>query len=315
MTTVSSSIFLDSLTALNDSTRLRILYILNQHELSVGEIADIVQLPQSTVSRHLKLLFEAGFAARRTIGTVGLYRTAAEMPTETGELWNIAIVNAKQLPEMGVDRERLVSVLASRHSDSRSFFKNVGSEWETLRRGLFGSQFTSVALLSLLDPSLRVVDIGCGIGNASSIIAPFVTHVTGVDREISMLQQANKRPDNQTNIEYVEGDATNLPLDDQSVDVSLFCLVLHHIEDVEQAIQEACRVVRCGGRIAIIDMQQHSRDEYTHTLGHVHGGFSEQDLQELTMNSACALQQYHCLYPDTEARGPSLFAAIMQVTH
>ena len=315
MTTVGSSIFLDSLTALNDSTRLRILYILNQHELSVGEIADVVQLPQSTVSRHLKLLLEAGFASRRTIGTIGLYRTSPEMPTESGELWNIAITNAGQLPEMDVDSERLVSVLARRHSDSRTFFKNVGSEWETLRNGLFGSNFTSVALLSLLEPSLRVVDIGCGIGNAASLIAPFVAHVTGIDRETSMLQQAGKRPDLPTNIEYVEGDAANLTLDDQSFDVALFCLVLHHIDDVEQAIQEACRVVQSGGRILIIDMQPHSRDEYTHMLGHVHRGFSEQTLRDISKNCSCVMQKYHGLYPDTDARGPSLFVSILQVTH
>jgi SAM-dependent methyltransferase len=315
MTTACSSIFLDSLTALNDSARLRILYILNQHELSVGEVADVVQLPQSTVSRHLKLLLDAKFAARRTIGTVGLYRTAPSMPAETRELWSIAISNAGQLPVMDIDSERLVSVLARRHTDSRTFFKNVGSEWETLRHGLFGSNFTSVALLSLLDPSLRVVDIGCGIGNAANLIAPFVAHVTGVDREVSMLQQAGDRPDHPTNVEYVQGDAANLPLEDQSLNVALFCLVLHHVEDVEQAMQEACRVVCSGGRILIIDMQQHSNDEYTHTLGHVHRGFSEQNLQDFSNNCDCVLQKYHCLSPDTESRGPSLFAAILQVTH
>ena len=315
MTTVGSSIFLDSLTALNDLTRLRILYILNQHELSVGEVADVVQLPQSTVSRHLKLLLEAGFASRRTIGTIGLYRTSPEMPTESGELWKIAITNAGQLPEMDVDGERLVAVLARRHSDSRTFFKSIGSEWETLRNGLFGSNFTSVALLSLLDPSLRVVDIGCGIGNAASIIAPFVAHVTGIDRETSMLQQAGKRPDLPTNVEYVEGNASNLPLDDQLFDVALFCLVLHHIEDVEQAMQEACRVLRSGGRILIVDMQEHGRDEYTHMLGHVHRGFSELTLRKISTNCPCILQTYHSLYPDTEARGPSLFVSILQVTH
>jgi len=315
VTTINSTLLLDSLSALNDCARLRILRILSQHELSVGEVADVVQLPQSTVSRHLKLLLEAGFASRRTIGTIGLYRTASEMLPEAASLWDIAIANSNDLPGASEDVERLVSVLAQRHADSRTFFKTMGSDWEALRLDLFGLRFTSVALLSLLDSSLRVVDIGCGIGNAASVIAPYVHHVIGVDRETSMLEQAKQRPDLATNIEFIEGDAVNLPLDDQSHDVALFCLVLHHIESTQDAIQEASRVVIDGGRILIIDMQQHSRDDYKHTMGHIHQGFSEVSIEEFARNTGCTLQHYHRLQPDIDARGPSLFAAILTVRH
>lgn len=315
MTTVRSTFLLDSFSALNDCARLRILRILNQHELSVGEVADIIQLPQSTVSRHLKLLFDAGFTSRRTVGTTGLYRTATEMSDEATELWNISITNSAELPGANEDEERLVSVLAQRHSDSRTFFKTVGSDWETLRQGLFGSHFTSVALLSLLDPSLRVADIGCGIGNAASLIAPYVKHVVGIDRESSMLQQAKERPDLAPNIEFIEGDAVHLPLENQSLDVAMLCLVLHHIESVKNAIEEACRIVKDGGKILIIDMQQHTRDEYKHTMGHIHQGFSKHSLEEFAKQTGCTLNQYHRLSPDTDARGPSLFAAILTVNH
>ena len=130
MTTVRSTFLLDSFSALNDCARLRILRLLNQQELSVGEVADIIQLPQSTVSRHLKLLFDAGFTSRRTVGTTGLYRTATEMSSEAAELWTIAITNSAELPGANEDEERLISVLAQRHSDSRTFFKTVGSDWE-----------------------------------------------------------------------------------------------------------------------------------------------------------------------------------------
>ncbi len=315
MTTISTTVFLDSLSALNDCARLRILRILSKHELSVGEVADVVQLPQSTVSRHLKLLLESGFAARRTIGTTGLYRIASTMTEEVTDLWKIAIANSSNLPGANDDEERLVAVLAQRHSDSRTFFKTVGSDWEAVRQDLFGDRFTSVALLSLLDPSLNVVDIGCGIGNAASIIAPHVQSVVGVDREQSMLAQAKQRPDLAKNIEFIEGEANDLPLKSQSLDIALFCLVLHHIEPVQGSIQEACRVVKNEGRILIIDMQRHSHDEYQQTMGHVHKGFSKANIEKLAKNAGCKLQRYHRLTPEIGSRGPSLFAAILRVHH
>jgi ArsR family transcriptional regulator len=237
------------------------------------------------------------------------------MSAEATELWTIAIMNSVELPGVSEDEERLISVLAQRHSDSRTFFKTVGSDWEALRQGLFGSHFTSIALLSLLDPSLRVADIGCGIGNAASLIAPYVEHVIGIDREVSMLQQAKERPDLASNIEFIEGDSIHLPLENQSLDVAMFCLVLHHIETIKEAIEEACRKVKDGGRILIIDMQQHTRDEYKYTMGHIHQGFSQHSLKELAGETGCTLHQYHRLSPDTDARGPSLFAAILKVNH
>jgi len=314
MTTASSPTLLDSLSALNDCARLRLLRLLHREELRVGEIADILQLPQSTVSRHLKLLLDSGFVARRTFGTTGLYRLSDSMPSETADLWSIAVSNSQSLPGSEEDDARLVSVLATRGTDSRNFFKHVGSDWESLRQELYGSMFTPVALLSLLDCSLTIVDIGCGIGNAASLIAPYAKRVIGVDREASMLHEARKRPDLSPNIEFLEGDATKLPLQENAVDVAMFCLVLHHIEDPVAALCEAARVVNKGGRVLVIDMQQHARDEYKHTMGHLHQGFNETMIEEYAQNSGLTLTQYHHLHPDTDAQGPSLFAAVFTNT-
>ena len=315
MSTASASILLDSLSALNDSARLRILRILEQHELSVGEISDVIQLPQSTASRHLKQLLDAGFVSRRTIGTTGLYRIASEMAKEVEDLWNITVANSSCLPETEEDSNRLLAVLSQRHSDSRSFFQNVGSDWESIRKDLFGSDFTSIALLSLLDQSTRVVDIGCGIGNAANIIAPFVQEVTGIDRESEMVEQATKRPGAASNVSFQIGDATNLPLEDNSVDVALFCLVLHHIQQATDAVREASRVVSKGGKILIIDMQSHNRDEYKHTMGHEHLGFSEDEVKEIAESTCCSVVNYHKLPPRVQTKGPSLFVAVLRVDH
>ena len=315
MTTAGSSTLLDSLSALNGCARLRVLRLVSKHELSVGEVADILQLPQSTASRHLKPLHESGFVARRTVGTTGLYRLCDAMPPEVEELWNIVATNCNDLPQAEEDAARTVSILAQRHTDSRHFFQSLGSDWESMRKDLFGSEFTANALLCLLDPSLRVVDIGCGIGDAASLIAPYVSRVIAIDRESSMLDEAKQRPALAPNIDFVESDAMALPLDDNDVDVALFCLVLHHFDRPEEALSEAMRVVNAGGRIVIIDMQEHQHQEYKHTMGHVHLGFSETDIKSLCDTCGISLSQYHRLQPNKDARGPSLFSAILRVAH
>jgi len=315
MTTASSSTLLDSLSALNGSARLRVLRVVSKHELSVGEVADILQLPQSTASRHLKPLHASGFVARRTVGTTGLYRLCDNMQHEVAELWNIVAANCDDLPQAEEDAARMISVLAQRHTDSRHFFQTLGSDWELMRKDLFGSEFTSNALLCLLDPTLIVVDIGCGIGDVSSLIAPYVSSVIAVDRESSMLDEAKQRPDLASNIVFQEADALSLPLSDNSANVALFCLVLHHLEHPEEALKEAARIVSGGGRIIIIDMQEHQHQEYKHTMGHVHLGFSESDISSLCATCGVTLTQYHRLSPNPEARGPSLFAAVIQVDH
>jgi ubiquinone/menaquinone biosynthesis C-methylase UbiE/DNA-binding transcriptional ArsR family regulator len=311
MTVSSPSSLLDSLSAINDCARLRMLRLLASHELSVGECSDVLQLPQSTASRHLKLLLETGFVSRRTLGTTGLYRISDAMPEEAGDLWTIASRGLNNLPEANEDDSRLLSALAERHTDSRNFFKTASSGWESLRNEMYGQRFTPTALLSLLDPTLKVLDIGCGIGNAATIIAPFVKHVVGVDREAAMLTQARQRPDLPENITFIEGDATSLPVDDMAFDVAMFCLVLHHIDDTVSVLKEASRVLNKDGRILIIDMQNHVHDEYRHTLGHVQLGFSEEELQTFAQMASLKVLRYHRLRPDTNVSGPSLFAALL----
>jgi ArsR family transcriptional regulator len=126
-----------------------------------------------------------------------------------------------------------------------------------------------------------------------------------------MLAEARVRPDLASNIEFIEGDALELPIKDDTSDIAMFCLVLHHIEDASSAIAEASRVIKKGGRILIIDMQKHIRDEYRHTMGHVHLGFSEEDLQDIAANVGLKVNLYQKLHPDTDASGPSLFVALL----
>ena len=119
-----------------------------------------------------------------------------------------------------------------------------------------------------------------------------------------------QRSDLAKNVRFVQGDATKLSFNDGSFDVAMFCLVLHHVEDTEAATLEAARVTNKGGRVLIIDMQEHLHDEYKHTMGHIHLGFSENNIESLANKAGLKLMHYHRLRPDVGVSGPSLFAAL-----
>lgn len=312
-TASGSSDLLTALAALSDHARLRMLRLLAAHELSVGELAQVLQMPQSTASRHLKLLLEAELVARRSDRTAALYRLSTAMRPEVQNLWG-AIQPTLSDHEDGDDGPRLAAILAERRIDTRSFFGEVGGEWERVRRELFGTGFGAQALLSLLDPSLVMADLGCGIGNAALLVAPCVKEVIAVDREAAMLDAARRHPVATENITYIEGDVLDIPLKNDSVDVAMFFLVLHHVEEPAAAIAEAARITRSGGRILVVDMQEHDRDEYRHTMGHLHLGFSDTAVESWCKETGISVAQRRSLSPAPGAVGPSLFCAVLDVS-
>jgi len=305
--------FLDSLNAIGDATRLRILSALEREELGVGEIARIVQLPQSTVSRHLKALHDAEWLVKRSVGTASMYRfSPALVDDDAARVWGLAKAREEYASAFADDLVRLDEVLRERRTDSREFFGRIGGEWDALRRDLFGEAFTAEALLGLIDPEWTVADIGCGTGNAAELIAPYVKKVVAIDRESAMLDAAKRRLADRRNIQFKRGDLTGLPLDDRSIDAALVFLVMHHVPDPPAAVAEIARTLRSGAVMLIVDMIAHRRDEYRHTMGHRHLGFVEAEVQEWARASALTLARFLTLRPDTSGRGPGLFAATLR---
>lgn len=298
---------------LGDVTRLRILALLEREELGVGEISRIVQLPQSTVSRHLKQLFENGWVVKRTVGTASLYRLVDdEVPPAAAELWMLARGQVEASSTFKDDRHRMDEVLAARQTDSKAFFGRIGGEWDELRRELFGRDFSADALLGLLPPDMVVADIGCGTGDATAHLAPYVGEIIAIDREPAMLDAARKRLKDFANITFREGDLDRLPLDNASVDAATVFLVLHHVEDPGRAIKEIARVLKKGGAVMIVDMVAHDREAYRHTMGHLHLGFDEKSLKRWAQAAGLSHLRVRRLRPDTESKGPGLFVATMR---
>lgn len=304
----------DRLSALAETIRLRILRVLEVQELSVGEVSSVVQLPQSTVSRHLKLLSDGGWLARRTEGTATFYRlTLDDLPIESRALWIAVRDQLGQSAELAEDSRRVQSVLAERRTDSQTFFGRVAGEWDDLRTQLFGDRFTQAGLLSLVNPTWSVADLGCGTGNASELLAPYVRKVIAVDQSEAMLGAARKRMTGHSNVEFVAGSLDKLPLPDRSVDAAVCVLVLHHLDRPGAALSEMHRILRSdhgGGCGLVIDMLEHDRSEYRHAMGHKHMGFPKGTVTGMLKDAGFDLVTHRELPGDPDGKGPGLFVAV-----
>jgi len=305
-----SRLITDRLAALGEAIRLRVLRLLETHELSVGEVARVVQLPQSTISRHLKILADGGWLEKRSHGTATFYRlTLDDLAPDHRGLWVTVRGQMGLVDEVAEDARRLKSVLAERTLDSQAFFGRIAGEWDSVRNDLFGEHFMAPALLSLLAGEWVVADLGCGTGNVSELLSPCVGRVVAVDSSPVMLEAARLRLAGVKNVEFVEGDLVRLPLGDESVDAAVVALVLHHLERPAEALREAGRVLKRGGSVLVVDMIAHERSEYRQTMGHRHLGFSAGSLREMLGEAGFTGAHVRVMAGAPDARGPGLVVA------
>jgi len=278
---------LDHLTSLADTTRSRTLLLLDRHELTVSELCAIMQLPQSTVSRHLKALADA--SARR--------------------LWVLVREQIGSTPAAAQDERRLQATLSERRTKSQEFFSSSAGQWDRLRSELFGDRFHLSALAAFADPSWTIGDLGCGTGQVSAALAPFVARVVGIDSSAAMLQAARKRLSVFTNIDLRRGELETLPIDDGRLDAATLMLVLHYVPEPQRALAEASRALKPGARILIVDMLPHDRENYRQQMGHVWLGFSDEHIRKVLNDTGFDDARVVPLAPDAKARGPALFLA------
>ncbi|HEV2986620.1 MAG TPA: metalloregulator ArsR/SmtB family transcription factor [Vicinamibacterales bacterium] len=301
---------LDHLASLADTTRSRILLLLDRHELTVSELCGIVQLPQSTVSRHLKALADAGWVAARAEGTSHLYTmTRDELDGSARRLWLLVREQVGPTPAAAQDQRRLQAALAERRTTSQEFFSSSAGQWDRVRDELFGDRFHLSALAAFAERDWVVGDLGCGTGQVSAALAPFVTRVVAVDGSAAMLQAAKKRLQGFDNIDLRRGDLESLPIDDARLDAATLMLVLHHVPEPERALAEVSRVLKPRGRVVLVDMQPHDRESYRQQMGHVWLGFSEEHVQRLLTGIGFEDVRIVSLSPDARAKGPGLFVA------
>ncbi len=315
---ITSQTTVELLTQLGDTVRLRMLRVLERQELSVGELVKVLQIPQSSGSRHLRVLSDGGWVFKRSAGPASYYRVVIDdLPVEHRTIWLTIRGQLGLDATLSEDDRRLSSVLAERMTDSEAYFGRVAGAWDEIRSELFGSGFTEHALLGFVNPDWVVADLGCGTGNATELLSPWVHQVIAVDRSPEMLEAARSRllehGGSVERVRFVEAELTALPIADASVDVAACVLVLHHVDDLLAALREARRVLRKdrgGGMLLVVDMCMHDRIEYRHAMGHVHLGFSDDQRDALFREAGFASVRTHKLRPGVEASGPSLFAAV-----
>ncbi|TVQ91646.1 MAG: methyltransferase domain-containing protein [Deltaproteobacteria bacterium] len=299
---------LDRLPAIVEPTRARLLRTLSREELGVGEIAMVVQLPQSTVSRHLKVLHTDGWLDNRREGTASLFRMAEVLPPGAAALWEV-VREATEARWALEDDLRLRAVLDARVVDAEAFFGQVAGRWEEVRSGLFGTTYVLPTLLALLPEAWTVLDLGTGTGSMAAELAHAVRRVIAVDREQAMLDAARARLEGLDNVDLIRASLHDLPLPDASVDAALCSLVLHHQARLDPILAEARRVLKPGGRVVILDMVEHDRAEYRASMGHHHLGFSEQTLRQALARSGFCEARWRALPAEPGAKGPPLFIA------
>ncbi|MEX2218645.1 MAG: metalloregulator ArsR/SmtB family transcription factor [Phycisphaerales bacterium] len=300
--------------ALADGLRVRALCVLENQKLTVGEVARVFQVPQSTMSRHLKVLADSGWLRRREVGTATFYELVLdELDTSARSVW-VAVRSAlDRTGETAEDARRLKDVLAERKLDSQAFFGRVVGEWDAVRGRLFGAGFTHQALLRLLPAHWAVADLGCGTGNVSELLAPCVESVVAVDASEPMLKAAGKRLEGARNVRFAVGSLEALPLDSGSVDAAVCVLVLHHMRNPVPALREMRRVLRTdrgGGVALVVEMVEHGREDYRSQMGHIHLGFAPGEMRRMMREAGFGEATAEPLPVDTEAKGPGLFVAV-----
>jgi ubiquinone/menaquinone biosynthesis C-methylase UbiE/DNA-binding transcriptional ArsR family regulator len=261
-----------------DANRLRILLLLEREELSVAELQEILVMGQSTISTHLSQLKQAGLVEDRRTGKYSLYRLT---PQNGSDLLTGLLEQAREeISEAKIDQAAVRGVVKKRQDKMRSFFDEVAGRFG--RNYVPGKSWKAVAeaLLRLMPPMV-IADLGAGEGAFSLLLAQRAVKVIAVDNSARMIEVGREQAERQgvKNLEYRLGDMEELPVEDGTVDLVFFSQSLHHALHPERAVQEAWRILKPGGRIAILDLAKHRFEEAREMYADEWLGFSEAELE------------------------------------
>ncbi|MCA9641479.1 MAG: metalloregulator ArsR/SmtB family transcription factor [Polyangiaceae bacterium] len=287
------------LSLFSDATRIRLMALLGREELSVAELTRITDLPQSRVSTHLGKLRDAGLLRDRRHGASTLYAVAEGIPEHASRLWKSL---SAELDDgvIAADLQRCQELVDARESagdwpDSiagqMERYYSPGRTWEATARGLVG-------LLRLGD----VLDIGAGDGVISELLSSTARSITLLDRSERMVDAARKRLAHISSVNVCLGDMHELPFADATFDQVLLYNSLTYSHAPERALAEAARVLRPGGALAVVTLNEHSHMQITAAYSHLNAGFSPDSLQR--MLGDCALEVRFCQVSSREKKVP-----------
>ena len=282
---------IQSLRLLADATRLRLLLLLEQAELTVAEIQEVLNMGQSRISTHLAQLKRAGLVSDRRAGKniyYGLAPSSGEerMKSATVQLREIVTASAKEIPESATDRVALGLVLRKREDRAREYFNRLAGKFG--RSYCPGRSWQGLAhmLLGLL-PAMVIADLGAGEGTLSQLLARTARQVIAVDNSEKMVEfgAALAREHGFANLEYRLGDMQTPPIAAGSVDLAIFSQALHHASQPERAISAAHAILRPGGRLVVLDLLAHGFEQARELYADLWLGFSELELHQFLERS------------------------------
>jgi len=269
------------LKTLGDPTRLRLIALLNENELSVNEIQEITRLGQSRISTHLRLLQEVGVLNSRRDGKRTFYYWNEAVCASRRHFMQLALAAAKELPEYPSDRLNLKRVLSLRKDKAQLFFNQVAGRFGRVYGPGRSWQAFGHLLLRILPP-LVVADLGSGEGLISELLAKRCKKVIAVDNSEKIVKfgAEKARKSGLKNLEFRLGDLQEPPIESNSVDLAILSQALHHAEEPFKAVQSAYRILKPGGQLIILDLRKHSFEKAKEMFGDLFTGFTEHELHQ-----------------------------------
>lgn len=270
---------LETLKSIADPCRLRLVAILNRGEFTVQELTGVLSMGQSRVSRHLKILSDAGVVTVKRQGTWSYYRAGGDN-SFFNRLRPVLEQGLSTLPEYEQDLAAVARLLEERRKRSRDFFDRHARQWDDLVKSLLPVPEYLPELLASVPDGGTLVEIGVGTGMMLTELATRVDSLIGVDHSAAMLDEARQRLA-EAGIDSVDlrlGEMTHLPLPDSSADCLLFNMVLHHAPDPSAVLKESARVLKPGGLLLVADLARHERELVREQLADQWLGFEESEL-------------------------------------
>ncbi|MBN2736982.1 MAG: metalloregulator ArsR/SmtB family transcription factor [Spirochaetales bacterium] len=269
--------YLEGLKALADPTRFKLLNLLRESQLNVAEMVQLMDMGQSRISRHLKILLDAGLITLTKEGLWSYYALARD--SENARL--LSRLDYLFLEDAGLvkQRARVVRISQERRQKTRQFFDSIASDWGSLKNELFDEEQVSCKILSYIKPARSAADLGCGNGDLLPLLSKSSEKVIGVDQSPSMMEKARGLAGENTAIELRLGELEHLPLRDGEVEAVVMKMVLHHLPHPEVGILEASRILKPRGKLVIFEFLPHQRVEMQERYGDTWLGFSGEQIK------------------------------------
>lgn len=269
----------DILKTLSDPTRLRLLALLTREELSVAELQEILDMGQSRISSQLAQLRQADLVTDRRDGKNAFYSLRANLPAKTHTLLRAAIESIGDNGVVMQDRENLERILQKRRRTQEQYFNLIAGRLG--KNYCPGRSWEAIGHLALrLTPAIDIADLGAGEGLISQLLARRARQVWCIDNSPRMVEVGSElaHKNGLDNLTYKLGDIEQVPLPDKSVDLAIFSQALHHAQHPQEAVNEAFRILRPGGQVLILDLNEHPFERARELYADVWLGFKESAL-------------------------------------